>query len=101
MTQTTAIGGLGLSIFALSTFTPTQRFGTLMLTLLAAALAGDLIFLPALLSSPLGRVFDSPRGRRRTPETPRGPTRPGVEPPPHRRPYPVPTQLTQKRSIRP
>ncbi len=58
MTQTTAIGGLGLSIFAFSTFTPTQRFGTLMLTLLCTALVGDLIFLPALLASPLGRVFE-------------------------------------------
>ena len=57
MTQTTIIAGLGLSVFALSTFTPTQRFGTLMLTLLAAALVGDLIFLPALLASPLGRIF--------------------------------------------
>ncbi len=57
MTQTTIIGGLGLSVFALSTFTPTQRFGTLMLALLGAALAGDLIFLPALLASPLGRIF--------------------------------------------
>ena len=38
-------GGLGMAVFALSTFTPTQRFGTLMLTLLAAALVGDLIFL--------------------------------------------------------
>lgn len=57
MTQTTIIAGLGLSVFALSTFTPTQRFGTLMLALLAAALVGDLIFLPALLASPLGRVF--------------------------------------------
>ena len=57
MTQTTIIAGLGLSVFALSTFTPTQRFGTLMLTLLIAALVGDLIFLPALLASPLGRVF--------------------------------------------
>ncbi len=57
MTQTTIIGGLGLSVFALSTFTPTQRFGTLMLALLGAALVGDLIFLPALLASPLGRVF--------------------------------------------
>lgn len=57
MTQTTIIGGLGLSVFALSTFTPTQRFGTLMLTLLIAALVGDLIFLPALLASPLGKIF--------------------------------------------
>lgn len=57
MTQTTIVGGLGLSVFALSTFTPTQRFGVLMLTLLFAALAGDLIWLPALLASPLGRFF--------------------------------------------
>lgn len=57
MTQTTIIGGLGLSVFALSTFTPTQRFGMLMLALLTAALVGDLIFLPALLASPLGRIF--------------------------------------------
>jgi predicted RND superfamily exporter protein len=60
MTQTTAIGGLGLFVFALSTFTPTQRFGVLMLTLLVAALIGDLIMLPALLAGPLGR-FLSPR----------------------------------------
>jgi multidrug efflux pump subunit AcrB len=61
MTQTTAIGGVGLSIFAFSTFTPTQRFGTLMLALLATALVGDLLFLPALLASPLGKVFDKSR----------------------------------------
>ena len=58
MTQTTAIGGIGLSIFAFSTFTPTQMFGTLMLAMLAAALVGDLLFLPALLASPLGKMFD-------------------------------------------
>lgn len=58
MTQTTAIGGIGLSIFAFSTFTPTQRFGTLMLAMLVAALIGDLLFLPALLASPFGKVFD-------------------------------------------
>jgi len=57
MTQTTIIGGLGLSVFALSTFTPTQRFGTMMLTLLAAALIGDLILLPALLAGPLGKYL--------------------------------------------
>ena len=59
MTQTTAIGGLGLAVFAFSTFTPTQRFGALMLALLVAALIGDLIFLPALLASrQFGWVFD-------------------------------------------
>ncbi|MBC8351562.1 MAG: MMPL family transporter [Planctomycetes bacterium] len=57
MTQTTLIGGLGLSVFALSTFTPTQRFGVMMVTLLVAALAGDLILLPAVLAGPLGRFF--------------------------------------------
>ena len=57
MTQTTLIGGLGLSVFAFSTFTPTQRFGVLMLTLLGAALIGDLVFLPAVLSGPIGRFF--------------------------------------------
>ena len=57
MTQTTIVGGLGLFVFALSTFTPTQRFGTLMLVMLAAALIGDLILLPALLAGPAGRWF--------------------------------------------
>ncbi|TVP99886.1 MAG: hypothetical protein EA381_09085 [Planctomycetaceae bacterium] len=57
MTQTTIVGGLGLFVFSLSTFTPTQRFGTLMLVLLATALIGDLILLPALLAGPLGRWF--------------------------------------------
>jgi uncharacterized protein len=57
MTQTTIVGGLGLSVFALSTFTPTQRFGTLMLTILTSGILGELIFLPALLASPLGTLF--------------------------------------------
>ncbi len=57
MTQTTIVGGLGLFVFALSTFTPTQRFGTLMLVMLAAALIGDLVLLPALLVSPFGKFF--------------------------------------------
>ena len=57
MTQTTLIGGLGLAVFAFSTFTPTQYFGTMMLVLLCAALIGDLIFLPALLAGPLGKHF--------------------------------------------
>ena len=80
MTQTTLIGGFGLSIFAFSTFTPTQRFGTLMLALLAAALIGDLIFLPALLASPLGRVFD---GKRKKPKKSSAPTGLQESPPSH------------------
>jgi len=56
MTQTTLVAGLGLAVFAFSTFTPTQRFGVLMLVLLGAALVGDLVFLPALLTGPLGRL---------------------------------------------
>ena len=57
MTQTTIVGGLGLSVFAFSTFTPTQRFGMLMLTILLAGVLGELVFLPALLASPLGKFF--------------------------------------------
>lgn len=67
MTQTTIVGGLGLFVFALSTFTPTQRFGTLMLVMLATALVGDLVFLPALLAGPLGRWF-KPRVGQTTPD---------------------------------
>ncbi|QDS89456.1 Protein translocase subunit SecD [Rosistilla ulvae] len=57
MTQTTVLGGLGLFVFALSSFTPTQSFGIMMLLLLVAALVGDLVFLPAILVSPLGKLF--------------------------------------------
>lgn len=63
MTQTTLIAGFGLFAFAFSTFTPTQRFGTLMLILLGMALIGDLIFLPALLSSPLGKYFGKEKSK--------------------------------------
>ncbi|MDR2346253.1 MAG: MMPL family transporter [Planctomycetaceae bacterium] len=57
MTQTTLIGGVGLSAFAFSTFTPTQMFGVMMLAMLTVALIGDLIFLPAILSGPAGKFF--------------------------------------------
>jgi predicted RND superfamily exporter protein len=57
MFQTTMIAGLGLSAFALSTFTPTQMFGIMMLAILTVAMFGDLVFLAALLNTPLGWVF--------------------------------------------
>ncbi len=62
MLQTTAIAGLGMAVFAFSDFQPVARFGMLMSSLLVAALVGDLIFLPAILASPLGNYF----GRRKT-----------------------------------
>lgn len=55
---TMLIGGLGLSVFAFSSFTPTQRFGTLMLTMLAVGVVGELLWMPSLLASPLGKYFE-------------------------------------------
>ena len=57
MTQTTVICGLGLSAFAFSTFTPTQMFGKMMLSILLVSMLGDLIFLPAILTGPFGKYF--------------------------------------------
>jgi hypothetical protein len=61
--QAAIISGLGLSVFALSTFTPTQRFGYLMLVILWLGVVAELIFFPALLAGPLGLVF-KPRKRK-------------------------------------
>lgn len=61
MLRTTAICGLGLLVFVLSPFVPVSRFGVVMALMLLLALAGDLLLLPALLSSRLGGVF-VPRG---------------------------------------
>jgi hypothetical protein len=61
--------GLGLSVFAFSPFTPTQRFGYMMVTLLTSALVGNLLLLPALLAGPLGGLF----GRRFTKNRPAKP----------------------------
>lgn len=56
--ETMLIGGFGLSVFAFSTFTPTQRFGTMMLTMLFVGAMGELIWMPALLAGPLGKYFE-------------------------------------------
>jgi predicted RND superfamily exporter protein len=55
--QAALISGLGLSVFAVSTFTPTQRFGVLMLVILWLGAVAELIYFPALLAGPLGLVF--------------------------------------------
>jgi predicted RND superfamily exporter protein len=61
--QAACISGLGLSVFALSSFTPTQRFGWLMLTILIAGVVSELILLPAILAGPLGKVFEPSQSR--------------------------------------
>jgi predicted RND superfamily exporter protein len=65
--QAAVISGLGLSVFAVSTFTPTQRFGVLMLTILWLGAVAELIYFPALLAGPLGLAF-KPRKKSAAPE---------------------------------
>ena len=60
MAQTAMICCLGMLVFTCSPFTPVSRFGALMSSLIALAMAGDQLLLPALLVSPLGTFF---RGR--------------------------------------
>jgi uncharacterized membrane protein YdfJ with MMPL/SSD domain len=55
--QAALVSGLSLSVFVLSTFTPTQRMGWLMLSILVAGMVAELIMLPALLAGPLGKAF--------------------------------------------
>jgi predicted RND superfamily exporter protein len=57
LTQSAVVCGLGILMFAASSFAPTRRFAWMLALLVAAALAGDLVLLPALLASPLGRFF--------------------------------------------
>jgi len=57
MYQSWAVLGLGLAVFALSSFVPTQRFGAMMFLLLTCALIGNLLLLPAVLVSPLSFFF--------------------------------------------
>ncbi len=57
MYQSWGVIGIGLSVFSLSPFGPTQRFGHMMLAMLTIALVGNLVFMPALLAGPLGAVF--------------------------------------------
>jgi hypothetical protein len=59
MVQTTLICSSGLLVFAASSFVPILHFAWLMVFLLVAALIGDLVLLPAILSGPLGRCFES------------------------------------------
>jgi len=76
MYQSWSVLGLGLAVFALSAFVPTQRFGAMMFLLLSAALVGNLFLLPSVLASPLSYFFG--RRLRRTQQEPRGHAEPAA-----------------------
>ncbi|OYP33940.1 efflux RND transporter permease subunit [Rhodopirellula sp. MGV] len=69
MIQTTVICGGGLSIFIFSDFVPTSGFAWMSVVLLSAALIGDLLILPAMLLSPLGRFSTSRKLEQETLDT--------------------------------
>ena len=58
MTFTTLICSAGLLVFVFSEFLPAHNFAIAIVVLLVLALACDVLVLPALLISPLGRLFD-------------------------------------------
>jgi predicted RND superfamily exporter protein len=66
MLQTTIVCGLGFLVFALSSFVPTSRFAWMMAATLLTGVVGDLIWLPALLAGPLGKLFEPKKGAART-----------------------------------
>jgi predicted RND superfamily exporter protein len=65
--QAAMISGLGLAVFAFSTFTPTQRMGWLMMSILLAGVVAELVMLPAILAGPLGKVFNIRQAKPRAP----------------------------------
>jgi predicted RND superfamily exporter protein len=42
--------------FLFAEFNPTRQFATLMIAMMSSSILGDLVLLPALLMSPLGRT---------------------------------------------
>ena len=63
LVECTLVCGLGILVFAASSFAPTSRFAVMLALLLVAALVGDLILLPALLVGPVGRLLVPARVR--------------------------------------
>jgi uncharacterized protein len=59
MFQTSAIVGIGLLMLCPAELLLISRFGWLMAALIGAALLADVVFLPALLAGPLGRLIES------------------------------------------
>jgi uncharacterized protein len=57
LAQSALVCGLGILVFAGSSFAPSRRFALMLALLVAAALVGDLVLLPALLTGRAGRWF--------------------------------------------
>jgi predicted RND superfamily exporter protein len=57
MTESSLICGVGMLVFTFSSFVPSSRFAWMVFALLALALVGDLILLPALLLGPFGKLY--------------------------------------------
>jgi len=57
LTESSVVCAFGILMFAWSSFAPTSRFAWLLAILIAAALVGDLVLLPALLVGRSGRFF--------------------------------------------
>ncbi len=66
--QSGLVCGVGILAFAASPFAPTRRFAWMLSLLVGMALVGDLVVLPALLSTPLGRWFRPPSRGAPTPQ---------------------------------
>ena len=72
ITQTTIVCGIGMLVFCVNGFIPVARFSWLMCILLFLSTVGDLIVLPAMLYSPLGRLFVRKRKTVENPESTNG-----------------------------
>ena len=57
LSESSIVCGLGILVFAGSSFAPTSRFAWMLALLVAAALVGDLVLLPALLTGRAGLAF--------------------------------------------
>ena len=64
LAQSALVCGIGILAFAASPFAPTRRFAWMLSLLVFAALVGDLVVLPALLTTRAGRWFRPARNRR-------------------------------------
>jgi uncharacterized protein len=77
MWQTSAAVSIGLLMLAPAELLLVHRFGWLMAALIAVALIGDVVFLPALLAGPLGSVLErTNRARMKSASVPQRPAGP-------------------------